>query len=683
MQGRSRWMWLGVSVAAVLAVGLRLFVLGVSCAGIPAADDECITVLQAKQIAQGSFPLLFLGQPYGFPLDAYLMAPIVNLLPRTALGARLMAFGFGLVSLALGLLILRRWGRLADIWPGVLLLLYGSTFLLILQSGSALPGYPTLILLSSAALWIVQRQAGEGARRPALMAFVAGLLAGVACSVTLLALPILVVTGVALGLNGGWRRGLRAAPVFVLGGLTGLLPYVLVAFLHPAAREISMQSQSWQTALKELWSPVLDRTLPAALGIGSPVIAGSSERVAPFKELSFGFGLLWISLLVAGSWTMLAAAWSRWRHERRLVLDPGALFVLISWLCLLLFVFSSRSHHRTYRYLLLAVWAFPFLVAYLYQNARGIRRGVLGAVTVLFVVVNLANTAAVLKRWSVPDFAVFLKSYDLRPALQYLEERGVRHAYATYADAYRITFATDERIVCAQPMNERFPGWPVPFKETVDASTNVAYVLSDTYRFPPKDFERDLKTMGVSFRKQACGRYQVFTDFTDMRSAANTSTGAVSGDGGAILQNLLTADASHNASEANRMTDEGSTFWRCSGYLQQTGMWVSVRWDGLRPVRGVLLHSGKSGGDYPESLYVDYLSNNGQWERLPDPIRGQRKCFEFYNLHPVYGDTITSVPFPRSLDARGLRLELAEPRLNRAWTIGEISVLTSAEPEDG
>jgi MFS family permease len=678
----SRIVGLLLVVTLGLAVGLRLFVLHTGCAGIPAADDECITVLQAKQIANGSLPLLFLGQPYGFPLDAYLMSPIMNILPRTAFGARLTAFVLGLLSLLLGLLILRRWGRIADTWPGILLLLFGSTFLLILQSGSALPGYPTLILLASAVLWMAQRQGSDDTHHPLWMALVAGVLTGVACSVTMLALPILIMAGIMMGLHRGWRTARWAVPVFALGGFVGLLPHALVAFLHPGAREVVFQAQPWKVALKELWSPVLDRTLPAALGIGSPVIAGSSERVTSFKGFALYFGVIWFLLLVVGSWIALARAWTRWRRERWPSLDTGMLVVGISWLCLLLFLASSRSHHRTYRYLILLVWAFPFLVTYLYGNARGLWRGVLAALTILFVVANLSNTVAVLKRWSDPGFADRLKSYDLRAAIDYLDSRGIRHAYATYADAYRITYATDERIVCSQPFNERFPGWPTPFKALVDASTNVAYVLSDAYRFPPKVFEWDMETMGILFRKQTCGHYQVFTDFTDTRSSTNALTEAATASGEtAILPSLLTAGASHNAPEAVRMVDESSSFWRSSGYLQQTGMWIAVEWDASRFVQRVLLDHGGSGGDHPESMRVHYRSDDGRWEKASDSVQRHPEPFEFRNGHPVYGKAISRVDFLDPIETRGLKFEIAEPRSDRAWTLNEVSVIVRPDED--
>jgi len=97
-----------VSAGIGLALWFRIALFSAGCANMPATDDECIIALQAKQISRGEFSLLMLAQPYLFPLEAYLMAPVVNLLPHTAFGVRVMAFGFGLISLFLGWCVFRR-----------------------------------------------------------------------------------------------------------------------------------------------------------------------------------------------------------------------------------------------------------------------------------------------------------------------------------------------------------------------------------------------------------------------------------------------------------------------------------------------------------------------------------------------------------------------------------------------
>jgi hypothetical protein len=626
---------------------------------MPATDDECIIALQAKQIIHGDFSLLMLAQPYMFPLEAYLMAPVIEFLPRTAFGARVMAFGMGLVSLLLGLLIFRQWGRLSEVWPGVLLLLFGSPFLLILQYGMALPGYPSLICLSLLMVWLAQ--AGSDLTLPPKGAAVlTGVIGGVACSVTMLALPFVVMAGMMIGGHRHWHTARWTFPLFGAGLLVGLIPHGLAFYRYGSGGSI-FRMDSWREALGALVSPTLSTTLPAALGLGCPVVPGSHDRIEFFPSLGLAYGLLWLLMLVVVTLKALGVGWHRWRHERWPSLDAGLVFAGASWICLVMFLFSSRSSANSYRYLTLLVLSWPFLVGYCYcHSGPYIRRGMVG-LTMLFVIINVANGYGVLKRWHEPSFGVQLKSYDLGPVIRYLDERGIRHAYSVYADAYRLTYATDERITCAQLYNERFPAWPLPYKETkVDPATNVAYVLSADNRFTAGVFERDMASAKVSCRIQECGRYKVYTDFA---SALDNRKPVI----------FSKVEASHSSENATARFNEPDLFWRSEGVCQQEGMWVSVEWAAPRPVRHILFNHGFSINDGPDTVHVYYLSA-GVWVRLPDPMPCLSVPFMFENGHPVYGREMTRVDLPACIETTGLKLEIANPRTRRAWTIWEMDI---------
>lgn len=658
--------WSSVALAAliVLGVALRLAVFGVSVQAIPAFDDECKIALQAKQIARGEFALLILASPYIFPLDAYVMAPFIHLLPRDAFGARIIAFVFGLLTLGLSLLILRRWGPLRDTWPGLLLVLFGSTYLLALQNGCALPGYYTLLFLSAFTVWLAQRQAASE-RRPWAAALAAGLTGGLACSETMLSLPVLLAAGAMLGLHRGWRTARWAVPALALGALVGLLPHLAAKHLHPDAFSSVQQSITLQAAAGKFLSPVMDRTLPAALGIAPPVFPDTKERVGWLAHRGLWFSGIWALVLTAA--TILAATRGvrRWLRDRWPSLDDGMVFAGISWMCLGLFLLSGRSHSHTYRYFAPIAWCFPFLVGYLYAGASRPWRMLLGALTVALVAVNLANSAALVKRWAAPGFADDLKSYDLRPAIDYLDSRGIRHGYATYVDAYRFTLATDERLIVCQPFNERFPGWLVPYKEVVDAADRTAYILSDAYRFPPRRLEEDMAEMGVKSSKQVCGHYTVFTDFV----CPERSTGVP------IPRTSMTASASHNANAAPDLIDGTvARFWRCEGTLQQTGMWVAVEWEDPAAVTRIRLDHGMVGRDHARRVKV-WARDGGTWTPAADSVPDAPAPFEFRNNRPAYGRAVTEIVLSNAVAATGVKVEILEPRTNRAWTVNEVEII--------
>ena len=657
---------IGVLLAAaiILGIALRVTFYGISCAHVPAFDDECRVALQAKQIARGDLPLLNPGSPYIYPLDTYLMAPFINILPRNAYGTRLLALGYCLLAMIFSILILRRWGRWREVWPGLVLVLFGSGYLLTLQVGCALSGYGILVLIASAVVWMSQRRADHS--RPWITALIVGLVGGLACSETMLSLPVLVAGGAMMILSKRWRTTLWTLPALTTGALIGLIPHVLATRMSADAFHTVQQSVSLSAGYHRLLSPALDRTLPAALGIGIPVFPDTKDRISTLNDYGLWFGVLWLLILSTATLVVLIRALHRLKKERWPSVDGGMALAGISWMCLALFLFSARSHSHTYRYFVLIVWSFPFLMAYLYLNAGRALRVLVGMVTLLFVTMNIWNTTTLMARWAKPGFATYLKMYDLNPVIRYLDERGINRCYATYADAYRITFETDERIISCQPYNERFAGWHVPYKEDiVDPSTNVAYVLSDTYRFPPGPFEEDLAAMKVTSRKETCGRYEVYTDFRS----------AFPADDKVVPQTLLKVQASHNTAAAGRMIDGNrTTFWRSNGALQQTGMWVSVEWDAPQTVRRLRIDQGTSIHDHADALIVHYLSN-GKWETLPGVVSGRPGPFEFRNQHPIYGRAIVDIDLPQPLETLGVKIEISKPRSRYAWTIAEIEVI--------
>jgi len=74
--------------------------MAVSLGHMPATSDESNAALMAKEIAAGQRPLLIFGQPYQFPLDSYLQAPLVRLMPRNAWGARYLGIALGFAATA-------------------------------------------------------------------------------------------------------------------------------------------------------------------------------------------------------------------------------------------------------------------------------------------------------------------------------------------------------------------------------------------------------------------------------------------------------------------------------------------------------------------------------------------------------------------------------------------------------
>lgn len=193
--------------ATQFAVGLR---------NVPPSTDESIIALQARHILNpppsaevresllpkplfGRFPLLFMAQPYLFPLEAYIAAIPQRFLPTGAFGVRAIPFALSLAALVLSFLIIRNFGDVRKTWPGFLLLAFPSAYVLMMQFGYALPSYPSHLFLLALAVWLLQRYAAD----PSL---VRATLCGVVCAAALagqpLAAPLLPMCGLLILLWG-------------------------------------------------------------------------------------------------------------------------------------------------------------------------------------------------------------------------------------------------------------------------------------------------------------------------------------------------------------------------------------------------------------------------------------------------------------------------------------------------
>ena len=644
-----------------LALLLRLAFFGVSLARLPPTADECTNVLMARHIAKGERPLLFWGQPYQFPIEAYALAPLAGVMPSNAFGARYLFFAVSLVNLAGFLALLLRGRGLRRAWPAALLLLLPSAYWLMLQSAYYIPHYTTFTLFSWLLAWFVARSSDEA--RSAAFVALAGACAGLAYSTHLLIMPFALLCGIALCLGRSWRQAVRQTPAFLAGLAAGLVPYFLAVTQHPGAYAAVRNLRPFAKAIRLLWDPGLSLTLPAAMGVAPCTFPDFNERLA------FGAGLA-APLAVAYALMLLAATVRRtWLFARRAArdrwpsLEATDLFAGVSWMALLLFVMSRRSDPTEYRYLLPAVFAFPFLLGDLLDGSPPLLRRVLACCAVLLAVFNLATSAALIREWTRPGFAAGSPDTpDIRSLLDQLKQRGVRACYASFWLAYRITHDTNERIVCAPPYNERFGGWPVPYKETVDAAPGACYVMTDTSgsRLKASALKRMLAQSGVTARETAIGPFVLFDRFAQP-GAKGLSV---------VPSSEVVAATSHNPGEARRLNDDDPfSRWR-SAAAQTTNMWIELRLAREHVLAGAALFYNGYRHDHAQALRIE-AERNGEWQIVADGVRVAFDPVRFVNGAPRFGDTLQTIHFG-PVPAKALRVRIAEITPPRCWSIGEI-----------
>lgn len=674
-----------IILVLLVAVGVRVAFFSSSVNHLNVSGDESIAallgmgitqssdspVMQAKQNPRGvfgRFPLLFMAQPYLFPVDSYFAAPFIRWLPNNAFGIRFTPSLLGLLTVLFSIIILLRRGALRETWPGIVLILFPSSYLLLLQGAYGLPGYPSSMFLSALGIFLAQEH-NQSSRRSWVLAALAGLTVGVACSGTMLMLPLFGAVTVMVCLGTSWKKAILSAPSFLGGALVGLSPYYVAKHAYPGAHNAVTQMVPVAEAIGRLRKPTFTFTLPAAMGIRSPIVPDSVETVSLFSEGSESvFAWIWGAIAIAATGICVFYFIRRLLRDKWPSIVPTDLFAGLSWVSLLLFVLSTRWGSHEFRYLMPLAWCFPFLIADLYMRSKKAPRIVLGTLACGLAVVNVATAGLVMKYWSADEFDGYFT--DVRPVIEYMQEKGITRCYASYFDCYAINYMADEQIICSQPHNERFYGWPLPYKELVDADTNVAYAMGPSHRFRPEHLDRDLDILGVISHREVVGKFNVHTDFKQKIPRREELLPATS----------LKITASHESEAATTLHDgDRLTRWHAH-HSQEKGMWIDVRLPSEMPVARVNLFYDYY--PYDNAHAVNILANTPEgWTPITNAVPFVMHPFEFTNGHPVYGSQFQTIRLePVLTDA--VRIEIATPHEGRDWTIGEIEIAVSNSGEE-
>jgi hypothetical protein len=495
--------WHGVPLSIVLTLSLSAIALllrfvfaWTSLENLPATSDEASNVLLAKMIVHGELPLLFIGQPYQFPIEAYLMAPFVEWLPRTAFGARYQTLVFGLLSMFGFLLIVRAAFPRGARWPAGLLVLFPSSYLLMLTSAYAPPQYSIALTLAWISIYLVLRYRQKA--KNSLLALV-GLTCGLAFSNHLLTVTISIGVFAVIVFGGSVRRGLKGVLFFAAGFLVGVIPYLLAIWLEPGAYEGLPKSLALSKVFLRLIRFVLTESFPGAMGINPSLFPDFDEYLRWPRELKVVFAAGYILLLGFLFVRRLQVFYEAVRTHCWPKLDLVDMALIASILMFGLFAYHNTDS-SSFRHMLPAVWCFPFLIGHAYMDCSGRWKIIIGGAVLVLSIFNVVTSAAVIREWRKPDQVMkYADTPSIESLLDVLESKNITHCYASFWLAYRITFESDEKIVCTLPYNERFFHWPVPYKKEVDGAPDAVYILSQDFgaRLTAQAFQRHLEVKGI------------------------------------------------------------------------------------------------------------------------------------------------------------------------------------------
>jgi 4-amino-4-deoxy-L-arabinose transferase-like glycosyltransferase len=489
-----------IPLALLLAVVVRV-PFWIEALRTPVDGDTAIVGLMATHPGVGT---TMWGQPYGSPVDSWVALPFVAVWGHTTEALRLPVFLLGLCLVPTAYGLARQLHPKAALPAAVLVACPPPYFLLL----AALPPpfYATSLLLCG----LVLVTAAQAARRlqgaegppPRGTLFLLGLFSGLALWTHLMSTSAVAAAGLWVVLHGRRRRLLLWALVPLLAASA---PLWLRLARDPLAIQVVQPESRNQSALAHLGSllPRLHEPLGGLIGTHVPLVADDEDFV--LHAPGWAAGLL---VLLYGSLLVLAGRAAAGAHASMLCFLAAAL-------ALVAFPFPLRASPHTIRFLTPLYLPMAALVAW-GAAPRGRTRRAWVAVLALSAL-QLAGATQLLEAWRVQDRAAPPFSLpDLAPARRQLAEAGVRHAYASYGTAFRLTWESGERMVASPPWNDRFRHWPLPLLDEVRFAKNVAWLLTPSVPSglpTPDELDAALRRIGGRWRRQSAGAAVAFLGF--------------------------------------------------------------------------------------------------------------------------------------------------------------------------
>lgn len=659
----------GLGLVAIL---FRLVFFLFALRHIPFTWDEGWPSLMALHILKGEFPVVYWGQTYMGTQESYFQALCIALLGAKTWVIRLypFLFGFGFVAAAT-LLADRLYGQRTALITLALL----AVPVPYLTIGSVLippDNYLPMTALGTLALVLAHDLAfrENDPQRRLRKTFWLGFLLGYTFWLHILALSYMGVAGLFLFWRNpriAFRReGWAGLVGFVIGGL----PLILYNLLNGFAtfRDVG-GTTSWAHSWA-LFQVLFQHTLHFLIGT-KVMYFGDNARFVPLPAaLGVAVAAVWILGLALA---LLPILTGRAARPTRGSIGGTVMLVVMTGAAMFLFCRGDRSASHNVRYVLPVVSALPVLLAAGLDRVLTRSRLVFGVLLAVVLTGQVWGNLTLARLWSDPVIVERdIHLPETGPVRDYLAGRGIQKAYANYWIAYRITFESREKIVCAEPYNQRFPGKPVKFLDSVQAATNVAYVYvtARDKDFSAEEFEEAMPQLGIVCARTNIASFTVFHDFR------------IQGEEGVVRwvevpRTNWTVSATVNGGGAGALHD-GNIWTRWSlGTVQTPGAKVTVDMGAVRTVGRMRLDLGAWPTDFPRGYRIRTSVDGVVWSAATE--RGPLRWNLFWReSHPAFlsqkGDYMT-LPFP-AVEARYVELELTGASRRFDWSIAELRLFS-------
>ena len=634
------WRFWGLLALFALLLGLHL--------AAPRLDsDQAVTGLMGVHILRGEFPIFFWGQHHAGIPESY--------------GAAVTFFLFGISRTALSLVpALAAVGLVLALYRTGSVLFGRSAGLLAIVFATAVSPYVIAhyvrarsyyiehllvgqIALLGAALWLARSATlTEAARTRALVAM--GLAGGVGLYFGFQIVDALVPAALALLLVDPGLPLRRGAWLGLGAFLLGSLPFWLYNLTHDwATFDVGVRFQGVESGGAAARSLFFNHL---------PVILGVQDYVNTPPYLPWPFSL--VVPVVVGSATALLVVrvlWG-WRRLRRDPALAGEALVLVTAAVTVGMVWYGRFL-AVPRYLVPLAAPLALILARACQLTWRRSRvvAVVGAAAQLIAVgIPLVRDVTVL--WPDSRSAYQAERAQDRALFAFLEARGLLRAYSyEYWITPRLTFDSGERIIFAEPFNDKQPA----LTKAVDEWPRPAHLIRGSVGV----FENWLKMLRIRSQRQVVSGFTLFWDFTRPPDVVGLPRAG------------WTVRTSAGAGEPAELTDgQQESGWSSAPGPPGTA-WVEVDLGQTRVVSGLALLT-----DQPEhlvqGLVVEAIDG-------PEPARTLTRV-QTGGFTPFWANGAlravpmrsTTVLFP-PVEVRRLRLTEVEPAGN--WAVSELFVL--------
>ncbi len=631
---------------------------------IPISSDEAWPGLMAKHILDGEFPVVYWGQSYMGTVESFFQAIFIYLFGTIPFSVRVYPLLVGILFIFVTFKIADEMYNRGVALIAASLVSIPTVYLSICTSMVPPDNYLATALIGSSAILLLHRVIYKPISEDEKMRYhiLLGFLSGLGFWIHILYIDYIALILLFFFIHDKLIFLRKRFWAFVLFFTIGSLPLILYNITHSFDTFMVARGVGLRKAFENLLMLFRD-VLPQLLGVKIPLYGDNWNTLSLPEHWGLALGAVYII-------AFLYIIVTRWKNILGFLTFSlkkiGPTEMLLAFIIISIFVFirSERANDWAVRYILPVFSVVPVLLSYVIYGIGRRYKSVAGVMLGIVMVMQLYGNGRLYAAWGMPE--IVEKALDLpddRPLITFLDSKGITRAYAHYWISYRMTYETGERIICAQPYDERFAGRFKPrYTDEVASSGNVTYVLYERLGIPPPEFEKSLKKIGGSYTKEIIGPFTVFYNFRPPHVE-------IPGKGWIVKSNYNSRDASL-AIDGDIRTRWGSSHPRVKG--------MNFEIEIPRPylLNKIEIRLGGFTLDYPETIDLDVSEDGIRWKRvvftthMEDILRWDQGQPRYFFGH----EAVVLYHLFQPVKARFVRLNQTGSHPVFDWSIPEISL---------